>query len=43
VVADVVTCPVSSCRNALSVEVQPDRVSLSCANCGWSKVIKREE
>lgn len=39
-IADVLNCPVASCRNPLSVSRQEDGYHLFCSNCGWKKVVK---
>lgn len=41
-VADIVGCPNAQCRCPLKVDVQEELIELSCSNCGFSDVIKKQ-
>lgn len=40
---DMITCPVQSCRNPIKVEVKVEMIELSCTNCGWNRLIKKQK
>lgn len=38
---DIVSCPVSSCRNPLNVRFLDDHVEVVCPNCGFRNELKQ--
>lgn len=41
VISDIISCPISSCRNPLKVQIRKNEIELLCSNCGWQKIIKK--